>query len=392
MYKMILAETELLALADMSSVRYAVVGSAEVPDELMAEFKRVFTRAEIAEGYGLTEGGPVPVTNTRWGFKKRGSCGLAFPGSDVDLVDEAGRVVDGEGVGELIARNPGLAQGYWKLPEVTARKFRDGWLHTGDLMRRDADGYYYFIGRKDDMINVAGENVYPKEVEDILLHHPGLRDACVVPAHAVKGVPVAYVVAREGGPSEADVKAFFLERGAPYAHPRRVVFLEALPLGGTGKLDRAALGIAPAPRPSANDRRASLPTRSCHASEGGVHEPSIRRHFLSITAGVARLAATPLLWRHARRREIGSAPCASCRGGLDHRRPAVEGIKMAVDEINKTGGISAGPGIGAAHERSSRTRRQGADGRHQGQARQRDRSTHSPASSSRPSRCRYRNT
>ena len=244
MYKMILAETETLSLADMSSVRYAVVGSAEVPDELMAEFKRVFTRAEIAESYGLTEGGPVPVTNTRWGFKKRGSCGLAFPGSDVDLVDEAGRVVDGEGVGELITRNPGLAQGYWKLPEVTARKFRDGWLHTGDLLRRDADGYYYFIGRKDDMINVAGENVYPKEVEDILLHHPGLRDACVVPApHAVKGeVPVAYVVAREGAsPSEADVKAFFLERGAPYAHPRRVVFLAALPLGGTGKLDRTAL-------------------------------------------------------------------------------------------------------------------------------------------------------
>jgi acyl-CoA synthetase (AMP-forming)/AMP-acid ligase II len=169
---------------------------------------------------------------------------LAFPGSDVDVVDEAGRVIDGEGVGELITRNPGLAQGYWKLPEVTARKFRDGWLHTGDLMRRDADGYYYFIGRKDDMINVAGENVYPKEVEDILLHHPGLRDACVVPApHAVKGeVPVAYVVAREGASlSEADVKAFFLERGAPYAHPRRVVFLAALPLGGTGKLDRAAL-------------------------------------------------------------------------------------------------------------------------------------------------------
>jgi acyl-CoA synthetase (AMP-forming)/AMP-acid ligase II len=244
MYKMILAEADALARADVSSVRYAMVGSAEVPDELVVEFKRVFRHAEMAESYGLTEGGPVPIANTRWGLKRRGSCGMAFPGCDVALIDEAGRIVEGEGAGELITRNPGLAKGYWKLPEVTARKFRDGWLLTGDLLRRDGDGYYYFIGRKDDMINVAGENVYPKEVEDILLRHPGLRDACVVPApHAVKGdVPVAYVVARDAAaPSEDEVKRFFLERGAPYAHPRRVVFLDALPLGGTGKIDRAAL-------------------------------------------------------------------------------------------------------------------------------------------------------
>ena len=90
-------------------------------------------------------------------------------------------------------------------------------------MRRDADGYYYFVGRRDDMINVAGENVYPKEVEDILLQHPNLRDACVVPApHDVKGeVPIAFVVERERGQTtEDDVRRFFLERGAPYAHPR----------------------------------------------------------------------------------------------------------------------------------------------------------------------------
>ena len=97
------------------------------------------------------------------------------------------------------------------------------------------------MGRKDDMMNVAGENVYPKEVGDLLLRHPNLRDACVVPApHGTKGeVPVAFVVERERGrTSEDDVKRYCLERGAPYAHPRRVVFVEALPLGGTGKLDR----------------------------------------------------------------------------------------------------------------------------------------------------------
>ena len=243
MYKMILAEKDALARHDVSSVRFAMCGSAEVPEELLEEFGRVFG-APIAESYGLTEGGPVPIVNTRWGLKKRGSCGLAFPGCDVRLVDGAGAEVGVDEVGELVTRNPGLAKGYWKLAEATARKFRDGWLATGDLMRRDADGYYYFVGRRDDMINVSGENVYPKEVEDILLQHPNLRDACVVPApHGVKGeVPVAFVVARDASlTSEDDVRKFFLERGAPYAHPRKVVFLDALPLGGTGKIDRGAL-------------------------------------------------------------------------------------------------------------------------------------------------------
>jgi acyl-CoA synthetase (AMP-forming)/AMP-acid ligase II len=244
MYKMILAETAALARHDVSSIRFAVCGSAEVPEELLDQFKRVFRGAGIAESYGLTEGGPVPLTNTRWGLKKRGSCGMRFPGSEVRLVDDGGREVAVDEVGELLVRNPGLAKGYWKLPEVTAEKFRGGWLRTGDLLRRDADGYHYFMGRKDDMMNVAGENVYPKEVEDILLAHPNLRDACVVPApHGTKGeVPVAFVVEREGGMStEDEVKRFFLERGAPYAHPRRVVFVDALPLGGTGKLDRNTL-------------------------------------------------------------------------------------------------------------------------------------------------------
>ena len=243
MYKMILAEKDALARHDVNSVRYAMCGSAEVPEELLEEFRRVFG-APIGESYGLTEGGPVPLVNSRWGLKKRNSCGLAFPGCDVKLVDEADREVGVDEVGELVTRNPGLAKGYWKLPEATAKKFRGGWLYTGDLMRRDADGYYYFLGRRDDMINVAGENVYPKEVEDILLQHPNLRDACVVPApHGVKGeVPIAFVVAREPGlTTEEDVRRFFLERGAPYAHPRKVVFLDALPLGGTGKLDRTGL-------------------------------------------------------------------------------------------------------------------------------------------------------
>lgn len=244
MYKMILAQTEALARHDVSSVRYVICGSAEVPEELSGEFEHVF-QAPMAESYGLTEGGPVPIINHRGRPLKRGSCGTAFPGCDVKLVAEDGVTeVENNQAGELVTRNPGLAAGYWKRPEASAEKFRDGWLYTGDLMRRDANGYYFFLGRRDDMINVAGENVYPKEVEDLLLRHPGVLDACVVPMpHAAKGsVPVAFVVADEGSAGDENkLKAFALEHGAPYAHPRRVFFLDALPLGGTGKIDRAAL-------------------------------------------------------------------------------------------------------------------------------------------------------
>jgi acyl-CoA synthetase (AMP-forming)/AMP-acid ligase II len=244
MYKLMLAEKEALARHDVRSIRYALCGSAEVPEKLLVEFQRVFG-APIAESYGLTEGGPVPCANPRYGLKKLGSCGVDVAQAENRIVRDDGHDCAADEVGELVCRNPGIARGYWKLPQVTARKLHDGWLATGDLMRRDRDGYYYFVGRKDDMINVAGENVYPKEVEDILLRHPGLKDACVVPApHATKGwMPVAYVVARDGAgaPGEDEIKRFFLERGAPYAHPRRVVFLDRLPLGGTGKLDRTAL-------------------------------------------------------------------------------------------------------------------------------------------------------
>jgi long-chain acyl-CoA synthetase len=246
MYKLILEQTELLEEHDVSSVRYALCGSAEVPDELLRRFREVF-KAPIAESYGLTEGGPVPLTNTRWGLKKRGSCGVEIPGCDVKLIREDGSESHDNEPGELVTRNPGLAKGYWNQPDLTAHKFRNGWLHTGDLLRRDGDGYYYFVGRKDEVINVAGEKVHPKEVEDILLRHPELKDVCVVPApHDVKGfVPVAFVCRRgaQTRVTEDELKTFFLERGAAYAHPRRIYFLDSLPLNSTGKLDRTLMRL-----------------------------------------------------------------------------------------------------------------------------------------------------
>ena len=189
MYKLMLAEKTVLARHSVRSIRYALCGSAEVPEELLVEFQRVFG-APIGESYGLTEGGPVPMANPRYGLKKLGSCGVDVADCQNRIVSTVDGVTDCavDEVGELVTRNPGLAKGFWKLPEVTAQKIRDGWLYTGDLMRRDRDGYYYFVGRKDDMINVAGENVYPKEVENLLFAHPDVVNAVVTPVpHPVKG-------------------------------------------------------------------------------------------------------------------------------------------------------------------------------------------------------------
>ncbi len=245
MFSMILSQKEELRKNDVKSLRYAVCGSAEVSEELVAGFQAAFPEAIIAESYGLTEGGPDPIGNCRYGLIKRGSCGRQIPGSEVKIVGEDGVTEIGPNeVGELVTRNPGLAQGYWKLPEVTKKKFRDGWLYTGDLMRRDEDGFFYFVGRKDDMINVSGENVYPKEIVDILLRHPNVRDASVVSVrHPVKGsVPVAFIVPSQNGNTSADeLKQFFLKYGTPYAYPRRIYFIDSMPLSGTGKVDRAHL-------------------------------------------------------------------------------------------------------------------------------------------------------
>ncbi|HTX62350.1 MAG TPA: AMP-binding protein [Acidimicrobiales bacterium] len=244
MYRMLLHETEELARCDVSSIRFASAGSAPVTVDLLEQFQEVFG-APITEGYGLTEGGPDVLITPRWGINKLGSVGIPIPGCEVQLrgLDGETEVSVGE-VGELWVKNPGVTPGYYHLPEVTAQRIRDGWLATRDLMRRDADGYYFFMGRADDLINVGGENVYPKEVEQLLLRHPEVRDVAVVGAsHPVKGdVPVAFVVARVPGATTAqDLTTFFHTVGPHYAYPRVIEFVDALPLTGAGKLDRPAL-------------------------------------------------------------------------------------------------------------------------------------------------------
>lgn len=244
MYSLLLGDPMLLEV-DVSSVTLLKCGSAPVPVELMATIIATFG-CDVVETYGMSESG-ANILTPRWGVKKLGSTGLPVPDVEIRIADPADPSKDtpvGE-VGELWSRSPANALGYLKDPETTAERFTaDGWLRTGDLMRRDEQGYCYFCGRTDDMISVGGENVYPKEVETIILRHPAVADVCVVPAaHQVKGAaPVAFVVLKPGDKaSEQEIRSHCLAHGPAYAHPRRVFFLDRLPLSSTNKLDRGSL-------------------------------------------------------------------------------------------------------------------------------------------------------
>ncbi len=241
-FSMMLRHRDLIDRLEFPKLESLMVGSAPVTRELAEQIEDAFG-VPVSESYGLTEGGPVmlgPPTDGR--AIPHGSCGVAWPDGEVRLVGANGK--DDPAHGELWVRNPGVTPGYYNLPELNGERLVDGWLRTGDLFHRDADGFFYFRGRTDDMFNSGGENIYPKEVENLLLSHPSVVDACVVPvAHTVKGqVPVALVmVTRDASPSPEELRTYCLEYGPPYAHPRRVEIVEQIPLNGAGKNDRTAV-------------------------------------------------------------------------------------------------------------------------------------------------------
>jgi acyl-CoA synthetase (AMP-forming)/AMP-acid ligase II len=243
MIAMILREKALLARTDLSAVSAVRMGSAPVSQGLMEAARRTFPQAEITNGYGTTEAGPIVFGPHPNGLPTPDlSVGVAHPNVELRLAGNDGGEVS-EGVLEM--RCPALMSGYHNLPEATARALTpDGFYITGDVFRRDARGFYYFVGRADEMFVSGGENVYPAEIEAMLERHPQIQQAAVVPIDDELKFkkPVAFVVARPGAaPSEAAVKAFALANAAPYLHPRRVWFLPEMPLAGTNKIDRRAL-------------------------------------------------------------------------------------------------------------------------------------------------------
>lgn len=244
MYKLMLQALEKEEF-DLDSLEWGIVGSAEVPADLFSQVEEAFGM-RLVESYGITEGGPEVALTPRWGQRKLGWSGLLVPGVEVRITepdDPESEVSEGE-IGELLVRSPGVAHGYYKAPEATAASFlEDGWLRTGDLVRLDECGYLKVVGRIDDMINAGGQHVFPKEVEDRLLGHPAVKDACIVAQrHEIKGeVPVAFVVPDGEEVIEADLKTWCLEHGPAFAHPRHIYFRNSLPLSGTGKIDRHML-------------------------------------------------------------------------------------------------------------------------------------------------------
>jgi long-chain acyl-CoA synthetase len=240
MISMLLARKELLSKTDTTSVRTVMMGSAPSSPQLLADIRVHFPNAEPLVVYGVTEGGPVPLGPHPEGKPRpTGSIGVPYPGTEARLIN--GPNAD---EGELLLKNPGILLGYHNLPDESAKRLQGGWYHTGDVCRRDAEGFYFFVGRTDDMFVCGGENIFPIEVERLLERHHAVHQACVMPfSHELKGqVPYAFIVLRNGqAATEDDIRQFALKNGPVYQHPRRVFFLEQLPLAGTNKIDRDRL-------------------------------------------------------------------------------------------------------------------------------------------------------
>lgn len=254
----------------LSSIRYCVSGAASLPVEVQQEFERI-TGATLVEGYGLSEASPVTHCNPLDGRSSRaGSIGLPFPDTEVRLVDPVtGETVPPGESGELAIRGPQVMQGYWQRPEETAEVLRDGWLHTGDIATMDADGYFAIIDRKKDIIITGGENIYPREIEEVLYSHPKIQEAVVVGiAHEVAGQVVkAFIVPRPGETlTRRDILQYCGERLAKYKVPRQIEFRDNLPKTLTGKVLRRVLLEEEAARPrrrrggASNENAASAST------------------------------------------------------------------------------------------------------------------------------------
>ncbi|MBS40672.1 MAG: acetyl-CoA synthetase [Rhodospirillales bacterium] len=243
MYRMMLAETKLLQELEFPYLRCLEMGSAVVGADLLKAVEKAFD-AEVEEAYGLTEGGGPLRAPTDGRYTPRGSCGVPAPGVAVKLVEDSG--LESAKQGELWVKSPAVLYAYNERPDLTKERLSDGWLHTGDIFKRDDQGFFYFLGRIDDQFSCGGENIYPKEVELLLVQHPDIIDAVVIPIkHEVKGLaPAALVTVRpKANINEQAIKNFTLKHGAAYAHPRHVIFIDKLPIGGTGKVDRQAVKL-----------------------------------------------------------------------------------------------------------------------------------------------------
>jgi long-chain acyl-CoA synthetase len=222
---------------ETGQLRFAMCGSAPVPAEILRKFEETFN-CLVIEGYGLSESTCRSTFNPPDERRRPGSCGMAI-GNEMKVFDEEDReVAEGE-LGEIVLRGENILKGYYKNAEATARAFRHGWFHTGDIGYKDAEGFFYIVDRKSDMIIRGGENIYPREIDEVLYKHVAVAAAATI------GVPdplygeevAAFIVLKEGAKaSEEEIIAFCREYLADYKCPKSVRFVADIPKGPTGKL------------------------------------------------------------------------------------------------------------------------------------------------------------
>jgi long-chain acyl-CoA synthetase len=230
---------------DLTSLKVAISGAGPLMHEVQERFEHL-TNARIVEGYGLSEASPVTHANPIFGRRKSGTIGLPWPDTEARIVDiETGRkdLPLGE-AGELVIRGPQVMKGYWNKPEETASALRDGWLHTGDIATMDEDGYFTIVDRIKDMIKTVGENVYPREVEEVLFTHPKVKEAVVVgiPQEFLGEEIKAYIVLKEGETATAEeIIQFCRQQLSKFKVPKEVEFRDRLPKTLVGKVLRRVL-------------------------------------------------------------------------------------------------------------------------------------------------------
>ncbi|GAY08206.1 long-chain fatty acid--CoA ligase [Pseudonocardia sp. N23] len=226
--------------ADMSTLRTCASGGSAMPVEIMRAFEEKFG-CMVLEGYGLSETSPVASFNQPHRDRKPGSIGFEIPGCEMRVVADDGADVGVDTPGEIIIRGENVMKGYWGRPDATAEAIPDGWFRSGDIATKDADGYYFIVDRKKDLIIRGGYNVYPREVEEALYEHPAVAEAAVVGIpHPEWGEEIGAAVALKAG-EKADpdeLRDFVKERLAAYKYPRQVWIVDALPKGPTGKILR----------------------------------------------------------------------------------------------------------------------------------------------------------
>ncbi|MEV6406124.1 AMP-binding protein [Streptomyces bobili] len=231
---------------DTSSVRYGICGSAPAPAELLTRFEARYG-FPLIEGYGLSETSCACTVNPLAGPRRPGTVGLPFPGQEIRIVDENGaELAPGEN-GEILVRGANIMRGYLGRPDETARTVVDGWLHTGDIGHLDAEGYLTLVGRSKDVIIRGGENIYPKEIEDVLAGDPSVLEAAVigVPDEKWGEAVVAYVQPRPGLTVDpAALEALCAKSLSGYKRPTSYVVVDAIPKNAVGKIDKITVRAA----------------------------------------------------------------------------------------------------------------------------------------------------